>query len=222
MFYKIGEVHFRLLSTNGFSYEGKQRQIYCCWLSSSQSQIWLKISRRRLADYVKKLCQKACPACSMIFSPRSTNQIIDLWCCRCRCRPHFLNFLVSWEQRLSSQRTNLTGSPLINRWFLANVYFLSKFRMHLQSIANITEKKRSPNNSNVTDKKHHCSLTWKPKMEASTIAITINKTVTAPTVNQSSKSRRIQQNPEKALINSERKKLIKFIFKSKRFYHHHF
>ena len=118
---------------------------------------------------------------------------------------HKSYFLVSREQRLSSERTNLTSSPLINRGFLANVYFLSKFRMHLQSVANITEKKRSPNNSNVTGKKHHCSLTWKPKMEASTIAITINKTVTAPTVSQSSKSRRIQHSPEKALINSASK-----------------
>ena len=134
----------------------------------------------------------------------------------------FLNFLVSWEQRLSSQRTNLTGSHLINRGFLANIYFLSKLRMHLQSVANITEKKRSPNNSKLTDKKPHCSLTWKPKMGASTIAITINKTVTAPTVSQSSKSRRIQHSPKKALINSERKKLTKFIFKSKRFDHHYF
>lgn len=72
---------------------------------------------------------------------------------------HKSYFLVSREQRLSSERTNLTSSPLINRGFLANVYFLSKFRMHLQSVANITEKKRSPNNSNVTDKEHHrCGL----------------------------------------------------------------
>ena len=140
------------------------------------------------------------------LSSQQTNLLYHLlWYRRHHLLYHKSYFLVSREQRLSSQQTNLTTSPLINRGFLANIYFLSKFRMHLQSVANITEKKRSPNNSNVTDKKHHCSLTWKPKMEASTIAITINKTVTAPTVNQSSKSRRIQHSPEKALINSESK-----------------
>ena len=30
--------------------------------------------------------------------------------------------------------------------------------MHLQSVASITEKKISPNDSNVTDKKHHFFL----------------------------------------------------------------
>jgi len=39
----------------------------------------MKISRRRLADYVKTLHQKACR--TIIFF-HSTNQIIDLWRCR--------------------------------------------------------------------------------------------------------------------------------------------
>ena len=54
---------------------------------------YTKISRRRLADYVKKLHQKACRTCSTIIFARSTNQIIDLG--RCRCRGHFLNSLVT-------------------------------------------------------------------------------------------------------------------------------
>ena len=48
----------------------------------------MKISRRRLADYVKKLHQKARRACSTIIFPHSTNHIIDL--CRCGCRRHLL------------------------------------------------------------------------------------------------------------------------------------
>ena len=41
----------------------------------------VKISRRRLPDYVKTLHQKACRTCStiIIIFLHSTNQIIDLW-----------------------------------------------------------------------------------------------------------------------------------------------
>jgi len=53
----------------------------------------MKISRRRLADYVKTLHQKACGTCSMIIFLHSTNQIIDLWRCRWRCRRQILNSL---------------------------------------------------------------------------------------------------------------------------------
>ena len=50
-------------------------------MRTSEMKIW----RRRLADYVKKLHQKACRACTTIIFPRSTNQSIDLWhCCRHR------------------------------------------------------------------------------------------------------------------------------------------
>ena len=74
--------------------------------------------------------------------------------------------------------------------------------MHLQSVASITEKKISPNNSNVTDKKHHFFLTpiitrFNAKINQIANAITNNATITAPTISQSSKSRRIQQKPEK-------------------------
>ena len=53
-----------------------------------------KISRRRLADYVKILHQKVCCMCSTIIFPHSTNQIIDLW--RCRCRSQILNSLITF------------------------------------------------------------------------------------------------------------------------------
>ena len=51
----------------------------------------MKISRRRLADYVKNVHHKACRTCSTIIFPRSTNRIIDLWRC---CRRRFVNSLL--------------------------------------------------------------------------------------------------------------------------------
>ena len=54
----------------------------------------MKISRRRLADFVKTLHQKACRTCSTIIFFNSTNQIIDLWSCRSRYRRQMLNSLL--------------------------------------------------------------------------------------------------------------------------------
>ena len=138
MFCKKGEVHFRLLSTNGFHMKANNDRFTAAgWRRQNLKYDW-KFHVVVCQTTSKTCAQKCAPRAAWVFSPRSTNQIIDLWCCR--CRPHFLNFLVSWEQRLPSQRTNLTGSSLINRGFLANIYFLSKFRMHLPSVANITEE----------------------------------------------------------------------------------
>ena len=55
----------------------------------------VKISPRRLADYDKASLQKACRTCSTIVFLHSTNQIIDLWRCRWRCRRQILNFLIT-------------------------------------------------------------------------------------------------------------------------------
>lgn len=192
MLYKW-EVDFRLLSTNGFHMKANNDRLTAAACRRQNLKfhvvVWQTTS--------KKMCEKACSTCSMIIFPRSTNQIIDL--CRCRCRPHFLNFLVRREQRLPEQRPNLTGSPSINRGFLANIYLLSKFRIHLQSVASITEKKRSPNNSNVTDKEHHRSSLkpWLENLEAVSSAMrrTQNVNIRAPAIIQSSKSRNIQQSP---------------------------
>ena len=43
----------------------------------------LKIWGLHLVDYVKNVHQKACRTCSAIILPHLTNQIIDLWRCRC-------------------------------------------------------------------------------------------------------------------------------------------
>ena len=55
----------------------------------------MKISRRCLADYVKKLHQnKACRTCRKTIFPHSTNQIMDLWPCRYR---HWFSLLTEWR-----------------------------------------------------------------------------------------------------------------------------
>jgi len=57
----------------------------------------MKISRRRLADYVKTLHQKACRTCTTINFLHSTNQIIDSRRRRWRCRRQILNSLIVVE-----------------------------------------------------------------------------------------------------------------------------
>ena len=59
----------------------------------------MKVSPCRLADYVKRLRQKAC---STIIFPHLTNQIIDLWRCRCCWCRHFLNSLL-WQCRVGGE-----------------------------------------------------------------------------------------------------------------------
>ena len=60
-----------------FSCKGKSERF-----TAASSSCRQKISRRRLADYVKTLHQKACRTCSTIIFLHSINQIIDLWRCR--------------------------------------------------------------------------------------------------------------------------------------------
>ena len=62
----------------------------------------MNISRRRFADHVeqnKKPCAaRASRTWRRIIFHRWTNQIIYFWRCCCRCRPHFLNFLLTrWD-----------------------------------------------------------------------------------------------------------------------------
>ena len=67
----------------------------------------MKISRRRLAENVKTLQQKACRTCSTIIFLHSTNQIIDLRRCRWRCRRQILNSLVVMLQLVATIFTRL-------------------------------------------------------------------------------------------------------------------
>ena len=87
----------------------------------------MKISRRRLADYVKTLHQKACRTCSTIIFLHSTNQIIDLWRCRWRCRRQILNSLLfficpqRWVEEWLKMRLILFGEELFERSFFIDV-----------------------------------------------------------------------------------------------------
>ena len=44
-----------------------------------------------LSDYVEGMCSNACSTCSTNIFPHSTNHIIDLWQCLCRCAPCFVS-----------------------------------------------------------------------------------------------------------------------------------
>ena len=79
--YKISGAHFRLFGTNGIHVKAKNERYTAASLRCRQNSN-MKISRRRLADYVKTLHQKACRSCSRIIFLHSTNQIVDLWRCR--------------------------------------------------------------------------------------------------------------------------------------------
>ena len=105
----------------------------------------VKISRRRLADYVKTLHQKACR--TVIFL-HPTNQIIDLWRCRRCCRRQILNslwliWLVEWGKIIvlhvrhafwynvwcSQPNDNLKFSYL-RFWRHREFHFLSRHEKH--------------------------------------------------------------------------------------------
>ena len=92
--YKIGEVHFRLLGTNGFH---AKAQIEKFTAAGSRCRQNLKYENftSSFGRLRQNIAQKACRMCSTITFPLSTNQIIHLWRCRCRCCRHFLNCSMS-------------------------------------------------------------------------------------------------------------------------------
>ena len=75
--YKIREMLFRKLGTKGFQERQRVKDLLLGARVVARTSN-MKISRRRLADYVKILHQKACGTCSTIIFLHSTNQIIDL------------------------------------------------------------------------------------------------------------------------------------------------
>jgi len=70
-----------------------------CLFSRSARTSNLKILRCCLADYGNEMYLNAGCTCSTILFPPSTNHIIDLWLCRCRCCRRFLNLLLWQEKR---------------------------------------------------------------------------------------------------------------------------
>ena len=85
-FYKIGEMHFRLLGTNGFHVKAEKDRDLLLRVRVVARTWSMKLSLCRLTDYVRRMHQKACCTCSTIIFPHSTNHIIDLRRCRCRSR----------------------------------------------------------------------------------------------------------------------------------------
>ena len=93
---KQSQLYFRLLGTNGFHIKAENERFTASGSRSRQS-LKYENSRRRLPDYVKTLHQKACRTCSTITFPHRTNQIIDMWRCRCRRRfPKHVNLTSSF------------------------------------------------------------------------------------------------------------------------------
>ena len=87
---EAGEVHFCLFGTSDFYEKAENEKL------SLRACVVVRISRRPLADYrnVRDCTKKrAARAARLLFLIQLTNQIIDLWRCRGRCQPHFLNSL---------------------------------------------------------------------------------------------------------------------------------
>ena len=91
--YKIGEVQFRLLGKNGFHAKAKNERFTAacspCRQNLKNENFTSSFSRLRHKNCTKKRAARA----GRLF-PDLTNQIIDLWRCRGRCRRHFLNSLL--------------------------------------------------------------------------------------------------------------------------------
>ena len=84
--YKIGELHFRLLGTNGFHVKAKNERFTAANSRCRQNLKYenFTLSFGRLRQNIAP--RKACSTCSTIIFLHSTNQIIDLWrfCSHCR------------------------------------------------------------------------------------------------------------------------------------------
>ena len=65
--YKIGEVHFRLLGTNGFHAKAKNERFTAAGSRCCQNLEKRKISRRHLADYVKNYTKKHAARAARLF-----------------------------------------------------------------------------------------------------------------------------------------------------------
>ena len=99
--YKIGQVYFHLIGTNGFLVRGKN------------------------------CIQGACRTCSTILFPHSTNQIIDLWRCRRYCRRRFVqNSLIGSAAHASSENAHGSPSdtPWLSHLFCACDNFLARLQ----------------------------------------------------------------------------------------------
>ena len=75
-----------------------------------------------LGDYVKRIHQSVfmCSTYSTMILPQSTNKIIGLWRCHCRCRRHFLK-----SSLMSSN--DVTGNDFVRYFVNCNNYMQNTF-----------------------------------------------------------------------------------------------
>ena len=95
---KVSELYFRFLGTNGFHAKVENERfnvaVSRCRQNPKYENSTLPFDRLR-----QKIAPNACRTCSTIIFPRSSNQIIDFWRCRCCCSRRFLNSLKMWTQK---------------------------------------------------------------------------------------------------------------------------
>ena len=87
-------MHFRFLGTNGYHVKAKNDRFNA---TSSRYRRNLKYENFIMASFGRLrqiITSKSVPHVQHDYFPRSTNQVIDLWRCRCRCCRHFLNSLL--------------------------------------------------------------------------------------------------------------------------------
>ena len=101
--YKIGEVYFRFLGTNGFHVKEESERFTAAGsrcrqnLKYENSTLSFGTSRQKIAAKSVSHVQHD------YFFSHSTNQIIDLWCCAC-CSRHFFNSVLrQWQQQKTPQ-----------------------------------------------------------------------------------------------------------------------
>ena len=89
---KQGKCTFSFFGTNAFHVKAEDEKLIAADLRCRQSLKYENFTSS-FGRLCQKLHQKSCRTCSTIIFPHSTNQIINLWGCRGRCRRHFLNSL---------------------------------------------------------------------------------------------------------------------------------
>ena len=89
--YETGEEHFFFFfGTNAFHVKAKNERF-----TAASSRCLRNLKYENFTSSFGRLRQKLHRTCSTIIFPHLTNQIINLWRCRGRCRRHFLNSLLS-------------------------------------------------------------------------------------------------------------------------------
>ena len=92
--YKIGEVRFRLFYSNVFHVKAKNERFTAAG-SHCHQNLKFRNFKSSFGRLLQQVAPKSVPHVLHDYFLNSTNQIIDLWCCRSRSRRSFLNPLVT-------------------------------------------------------------------------------------------------------------------------------